>query len=150
MRRGDERPMTGQLLVIETPGDWTDDAACQNYDPEWWYPGIGANPNQAKAICWDECTVREQCLQYALATNQLHGVWGGETRQSRAHLLRYGVPYPGGRRGGKPKPINHGSVSGAYIHYKRGEKPCEDCRLASAEYTRKRRARSAAHSAMTA
>jgi WhiB family redox-sensing transcriptional regulator len=36
----------------------------------------------AKAVC-AACRVRRQCLQYALATHQLHGVWGGTSEDER-------------------------------------------------------------------
>ena len=32
--------------------------------------------------------MRRQCLQYALATHQVHGVWGGMTERERRALLR--------------------------------------------------------------
>ncbi len=35
----------------------------------------------AKAVCAD-CDVRQLCLDYALATRQAHGVWGGRPRPS--------------------------------------------------------------------
>ena len=36
----------------------------------------------AKAIC-AECVVREQCLEYALESNQKWGIWGGVESKSR-------------------------------------------------------------------
>ncbi len=42
----------------------------------------------AKAVCAG-CQVRRECLQYALATRQLHGVWGGTTEDNaRLHVRR--------------------------------------------------------------
>lgn len=38
--------------------------------------------------------------------------------------------------GPAPRPINHGTYGGSLTHYKRGEKPCEDCRLARNAYMR--------------
>ncbi len=75
--------------------DWWRSAACREADPELFFPvgahGPGASElAMAKAVC-AACRVRRQCLQYALATHQLHGVWGGtseDERQVRARRER--------------------------------------------------------------
>jgi hypothetical protein len=36
----------------------------------------------------------------------------------------------------RPGPINHGTIGGGVTHYKRGEKPCEDCARALRTYQR--------------
>jgi WhiB family redox-sensing transcriptional regulator len=65
----------------------------QQADPELFFPvakyGPGASEtDRAKAVCAG-CPVRRQCLQYALATRQMHGVWGGLTEDERQlHGLR--------------------------------------------------------------
>jgi WhiB family redox-sensing transcriptional regulator len=45
----------------------------------------------AKAIC-DSCIVRQQCLHWAIETNQDIGVWGGlsedERKKARRELIR--------------------------------------------------------------
>ena len=41
----------------------------------------------AKAIC-TECSVREECLNYALETNQEAGVWGGYAEDERRRLRK--------------------------------------------------------------
>lgn len=76
-------------------GDWWMSAACRETDPELFFPvtahGLGArDTDRAKAVC-ATCRVRRQCLQYALATHQVHGVWGGMTegeRQLHVHRER--------------------------------------------------------------
>ena len=67
-------------------------AACREMDPELFFPvgarGPGAGEiDRAKAICAG-CRVRRQCLQYALATHQMHGVWGGTTEDERQLRVR--------------------------------------------------------------
>ena len=67
--------------------DWWRSAACREADPELFFPvgahGPGASElAKAKAVC-AACRVRRQCLQYALATHQLHGVWGGTSEDER-------------------------------------------------------------------
>ena len=41
----------------------------------------------AKAVCGD-CTVREECLAFAITTNQEFGVWGGTSEEERRVLRR--------------------------------------------------------------
>jgi WhiB family redox-sensing transcriptional regulator len=70
---------------------WWDLAACQTADPELFFPvterGPGVNQVlQAKAMC-ARCGVRLQCLDYAMATRQVHGVWGGTTESERLPKL---------------------------------------------------------------
>ncbi len=42
---------------------------------------------QAKAVC-RRCAVRDLCLDFALTTNQAHGVWGGMTAKERTKERR--------------------------------------------------------------
>jgi WhiB family transcriptional regulator, redox-sensing transcriptional regulator len=84
-----------QRAAEEDRRDWWRSAACQEADPELFFPVAPLGPGageiaRAKAVC-GTCRVRRQCLQYALATHQLHGVWGGMTegeRQLHAHRER--------------------------------------------------------------
>ena len=41
----------------------------------------------ARAIC-TQCSVREECLNYALETNQEAGVWGGYAEDDRRRLRK--------------------------------------------------------------
>lgn len=68
--------------------------ACRNTrDPELWFP-IGDTGSStarqialAKSAC-ARCTVRTDCLEYALATRADHGIWGGLTEKERVTLRR--------------------------------------------------------------
>jgi WhiB family transcriptional regulator, redox-sensing transcriptional regulator len=67
--------------------DWRESAACRSADPELFFPVSSAGPaldrtERAKAVC-AACRVRRECLQFALATRQAHGVWGGMSEQER-------------------------------------------------------------------
>jgi WhiB family redox-sensing transcriptional regulator len=71
---------------------WTDRAACRDEDPELFFPismtGPGrAQAEEAKAVC-GRCPVRQECLEYALATGQESGIWGGLTEDERRALRR--------------------------------------------------------------
>ncbi len=67
--------------------DWWRAAACRTADPEMFFPVSSSGPGReevarAKEVC-AACRVRRQCLQFAIATRQLHGVWGGTTEEER-------------------------------------------------------------------
>jgi WhiB family redox-sensing transcriptional regulator len=66
---------------------WREDARCAQVDPELFFPEKGQPTSDAKKIC-ATCAVREQCLQWAMAANQRHGVWGGLTARERSSLAR--------------------------------------------------------------
>lgn len=82
---------------------WTESAACRGADPELFFPISSAGVSQrqirsAKAVC-ARCPVRPACLDYALATGQRFGIWGGLDEDERRLLRRrLGVPRPSVRR----------------------------------------------------
>ena len=81
--------------------DWWDAAACGTADPEMFFPVSALGPGmdeiaRAKAVC-ASCRVRRQCLQYALSTHQVHGVWGGTTEEERR--VRAAAPAPRAENG---------------------------------------------------
>jgi WhiB family transcriptional regulator, redox-sensing transcriptional regulator len=72
--------------------DWRGSAACTDEDPELFFPIGTTGPavdqaDAAKQVC-ARCDVREQCLEFALSTNQDAGVWGGLTEDERRTLKR--------------------------------------------------------------
>ncbi len=76
-------------LVWEPDEGWRDAAACSGSDLELFFP-IGEDEESAapaKAIC-AICPVQENCLNYALTTNQPEGIWGGLTAPERRRLRR--------------------------------------------------------------
>lgn len=68
--------------VGEPLGDWVDDAACRELETALFYPTSGRRPSEALAVC-SECSVRSDCLEYALTNHQHWGVWGGMTERQR-------------------------------------------------------------------
>ena len=67
--------------------DFFEDAACQGADTSVFFPVSDTYADEAKAIC-ATCPVAEQCLEYAVATHQSDGVWGGMTALERHSLVR--------------------------------------------------------------
>ena len=71
---------------------WRRAAACRNMDTELFFPRgeTGAPLEQtvaAKAVCGG-CGVRIACLEFAMATRQEYGIFGGLTEQERRTLAR--------------------------------------------------------------
>lgn len=67
---------------------WREQAACKDKPTGLFYVGRGGSEcKEAIAIC-NSCAVREECLEWALATNEPEGIWGGMGPQSRKNLRR--------------------------------------------------------------
>lgn len=71
--------------------DWNA-AECRKHDPELFFPIGTSGPallqaEQAKAVC-RECPIGKDCQDWATATRQPYGVWGGESEQERLDRLR--------------------------------------------------------------
>jgi WhiB family transcriptional regulator, redox-sensing transcriptional regulator len=82
-------------MAVRIPGDWWELAACQAADPDLFFPisGQGRAKNdmaRARAVC-QQCQVRTKCLDYALATRQVDGIWGGLTETERQPLFASGA-----------------------------------------------------------
>lgn len=71
---------------------WRDESACRDLDPDLFFPVGVTGPaieqiEAAKSLC-TECPVQVDCLEFALATNQEYGVWGGTTEDERRVIRR--------------------------------------------------------------
>jgi WhiB family transcriptional regulator, redox-sensing transcriptional regulator len=72
--------------------EWVHRARCKDEDPELFFPIGTTGPaasqtDAAKAICM-QCEVRTECLEWAMATGQDAGVWGGLSEDERRALRR--------------------------------------------------------------
>ncbi len=72
--------------------EWVHRAKCKDEDPELFFPIGTTGPaatqiDEAKAVCM-QCPVRMECLEWALATGQDAGVWGGLSEEERRALRR--------------------------------------------------------------
>lgn len=72
--------------------DWRQLAACRDSDASLFFPVGSTGPAvdqiaAAKEIC-AICSVQEDCLQYALESNQEAGVWGGYAEDERRRLRK--------------------------------------------------------------
>jgi WhiB family redox-sensing transcriptional regulator len=69
--------------------DWKLKAACRDLDTSLFFPDSEADAAPAQEVCAG-CPVRAECLEFALATRQHDGVWGGLTETERRRLRRRG------------------------------------------------------------
>ena len=75
------------VLDLLTRPSWQRRAACRAFPELSWFPERGQDVTVIKAIC-RACDVREQCLDFALEVNDLHGFWGGVSGRERQRLRR--------------------------------------------------------------
>jgi WhiB family redox-sensing transcriptional regulator len=87
----DGRPV--RLLPITMPGpaavplgDWHGRGTCVGEDPDVFFPSHGDPGTEARKVC-TACTVREQCLDYAVVADEF-GIWGGLDQQERRNLRK--------------------------------------------------------------
>ncbi len=80
------------LPVTMENEDWRVDAACRDTDPDLFFPVGTTGPAidqiaSAKTVC-GACDAQAECLEFALATNQDSGVWGGTSEEERRKLRK--------------------------------------------------------------
>ena len=72
--------------------DWRERAACRDTDPDLFFPigstGLAVDQIRAAKLICESCEARQDCLEFALISNQESGVWGGATEDERRRLRR--------------------------------------------------------------
>ncbi|CAN5861108.1 WhiB family transcriptional regulator [soil metagenome] len=87
------------LLSLSLDSDrWHKYAACRDTDPDLFFPVGTTGPaidqiEAAKAVC-RQCDAQAECLEFALATNQDSGVWGGTAEEDRRKLRKQWLARP--------------------------------------------------------
>ncbi len=87
---------TPSPVAAPVPSPWTDlspagdaswrlEALCAETDPEAFFPEKGGSTRDAKRVC-SGCTVRAECLEFALANDERFGIWGGLSERERRRL----------------------------------------------------------------
>lgn len=70
---------------------WEDSAACRGKPQSIFFPQSGpGNADAARLVCAG-CPVRKECLEFAISTNQEHGIWGGLNFNERRRLAEGAV-----------------------------------------------------------
>jgi WhiB family redox-sensing transcriptional regulator len=73
--------------------NWRERANCRGIDPNLFHPERGSNGHDmatAKQVCAG-CSVRKECLEYALDNMEKVGVWGGLSERERRRVRRDNV-----------------------------------------------------------
>ena len=84
---------SAHLLSLTIASDeWRRTAACRDTDPDLFFPVGTTGPaieqiENAKAVC-RQCDSQRDCLEFALATNQDSGIWGGTSEEERRKLRK--------------------------------------------------------------
>jgi WhiB family transcriptional regulator, redox-sensing transcriptional regulator len=72
---------------IKEEPNWQERALCAQTDPEAFFPEKGGSTREAKKVCLS-CDVRGECLEYALANDERHGIWGGLSERERRKVKK--------------------------------------------------------------
>lgn len=80
--------------VFQEQYNWQTEAACRGADANLFFGPQNeprdvkeAREQKAKAVC-HTCPVREVCLEFAIATREPYGVWGGMNEIERRRAAR--------------------------------------------------------------
>ncbi len=86
--------------ALDHKWDWQRQGRCRGMDSSVFYSPDGERGNEkkmreagAKTIC-NPCPVKSECLDFALQTEELYGVWGGTTEGERRVILKRGDKSP--------------------------------------------------------
>jgi WhiB family redox-sensing transcriptional regulator len=76
-------------LTIEVR-DWQVLGACNRHDPDLWFADHGRASRErrlyAKSVCFGECPVISECLQWALQNHDPYAILGGLTYRERKRI----------------------------------------------------------------
>ncbi len=75
-----------EALVLDKLS-WQDFANCSGADQDLFFPERGASTRKAKAIC-GACTVKGECLEFAITQGERFGIWGGLSERERRKIRR--------------------------------------------------------------
>jgi WhiB family redox-sensing transcriptional regulator len=84
MTPGISEPITFIEDLIRRP-TWQRYGAWRGVDVETFMPSVGGNFNRARALCRG-CTVSRECLDFALADEDIIGMWAGTTAPERKQM----------------------------------------------------------------
>ena len=76
------------LVLFEGTQPWMQHGECAGIGPEndrIFFPQRGESSSEARTMC-AKCKVTEDCLEYALRTNQQYGIWGGTSNRERKRI----------------------------------------------------------------
>ena len=82
------------LKPIHSEWEWQEQGACKDFDTDTFFleHNLRAKAKNEKetiavSIC-NACPVKLKCLDHALNTPEIYGVWGGMTEEQRHFIMR--------------------------------------------------------------
>ena len=86
--------MSAQQIATQVDENWQLKAACRGPHATVFFPPPQferkeeklQRENRAKDIC-STCSVKKDCLEYAVSIREPHGIWGGLNEAERKQLL---------------------------------------------------------------
>jgi WhiB family transcriptional regulator, redox-sensing transcriptional regulator len=71
---------------------WRAASACLSADPDLFFPiatgsAVTRETRMALRVCGG-CQVRQECLDFAMRSPEMHGIWGGTTPEDRLRARR--------------------------------------------------------------
>jgi WhiB family redox-sensing transcriptional regulator len=81
MAPGEGEPLTFLAELIRRP-EWQGHGACRGETIETFVPSLGGSFNRARELC-GQCAVSRECLGFALADEDVVGMWAGTTAAER-------------------------------------------------------------------
>lgn len=109
--------------------DWMASAQCRDLGPQVMHPTDGHGVIDAKRVC-AACPVKEPCLEYALATRQEYGVWGGTSERQRRRMHSRHLTVVPTETVGSDQPCCDCGADVGYTGVGRPPSRCRACRTA--------------------
>jgi WhiB family redox-sensing transcriptional regulator len=73
------------IQQLESKSEWRAHAACRNFNPDVFFPGITESRELAMSIC-AECPVKEICLEENI--DERAGIYGGTSGRQRIEIRK--------------------------------------------------------------
>ena len=78
-------PVNGVIVVTES---WKEHAACKGVDINTFFSGTAAKVNAVERYC-SKCLVSDLCLNEAMTSTRVFGIWGGTTHRDRLRMRKW-------------------------------------------------------------
>ena len=80
----DYMKLLSEFSLVLKNFEWMEDAACRGEPIDSFFPESGFNGKVRDAVTMCKgCSVRPECLEFALANEIDYGIWGGATAPQR-------------------------------------------------------------------
>jgi WhiB family redox-sensing transcriptional regulator len=80
-------PLISGTDLLGVAPEWRELALCAETDPDAFFPEKGGSTREAKRIC-SRCSVKTECLEFALGSGERFGIYGGLSERERRKLQR--------------------------------------------------------------